>query len=149
MSNDLITTEWYTELIDECKAILSEAHFAVQTEMLKGKWEIGKRIVQDELQFERAGYGEKVVEVLSRELEVSPQTLWKCIQFYKRFNEDTFDPVINRIQIDGKTPSWYRVCKEILPVHIEHNTILECTHDNLICLKCRKRFSLREIQRTN
>lgn len=146
MTNDLITTEWYEELVEECKAILSEAHFAVQTELLKGKWEIGKRIVQDELQFERAGYGEKVVEVLSVALEVSPQTLWKCIQFYKRFSEPEFNTVIDKIQIDGKTPSWFKVCQEILPVHIEHNTVLECEHDNLMCLKCRKRFTMRELK---
>ena len=146
MTNDLITTEWYEELVEECKAILSEAHFAVQTELLKGKWEIGKRIVQDELQFERAGYGEKVVEMLSVALEVSPQTLWKCIQFYKRFSEETFEPVIGKIQIDGKTPSWFRVCQEILPVHIKSKVELECEHENLLCLKCRKRFSMRELK---
>jgi len=145
MSKELTTNEWYEELVSECKAILSEAHFSVQLELLKGKWEIGKRIVQDELQFERAGYGSKVVEVLSTALEVSPQTLWKCIQFYKRFSEPAFDTVIQKIQIDGKTPSWYKVCQEILPARVGGKIELECDHSSLICLKCRKRFSMREL----
>lgn len=145
IKKDLYDQEFYIELVSECKAILSEAHFAVQAELLKGKWEIGRRIVQDELEFQRAGYGEKVVEILSVALEISPQTLWKCIQFYKRFSEKEFDTVIQKIQIDGKTPSWYKVCREVLPVHIKHNIALECEHDNLICLKCRKRFTMREL----
>lgn len=137
---DLIKSDWYDELIEDCRAIIAEAHFSVQTELLKGKWEIGKRIMQDELQLERAGYGEQVVEALSGPLEVSPQTLWKCIQFYKKFKFEDFSEVMPKIEIDGKTPSWYRVCREVLPEHKQNNDLSECKHEQLMCLKCRKHF---------
>ncbi|MCX6806893.1 MAG: DUF1016 N-terminal domain-containing protein [Candidatus Berkelbacteria bacterium] len=131
-------------MIEELKAILSEAHFSASIEVIKGKWELGRRIEEETKNFQRAGYGKKIVEVLSTALDMSDQTLWKCIQFYKKFPEKKFESVVGRLG-DGKTPSWHKICLDILPSHREAITSSQCHHNNLLCLNCRKRFKKGEI----
>ena len=140
----LQNSDWYTELIEECKAILSEGHFAANLEILKTKWELGRRVEEEQKNFSRAGYGRKVIEILAKELDIADSSLWKCIQFYKKFPEKKFDNVICQLG-DGKTPSWHKVCLEILPAHKEQEENQRCAHNNLLCLKCRKRFKRGEI----
>ena len=146
IDKSFFNSDEFTYLIEECKAILAEGRFVLNVETLKTKWELGKRINENELDFQRAGYGDKVVEVLSVALDVSPQTLWKCMQFNKKFNELQFDTVLQKIEIEGKAPSWHKVCREILPVHKENNVMAECEHENMMCLKCRKRFTNKNVK---
>ena len=144
MNRSLITSEWYENFIEELKSILSESRFSVQLDILRGKWELGRRITEEELSFKKVGYGDKIVETIAKELDISDSQIWRCIQFYKKFPQPAFDGVVEHLG-EGKTPTWFKVCSEILPAHTEHNTNVNCTHENLMCLKCRKRFKKGEI----
>ena len=144
MTKELKINDWFVELIGELKAILSEAHFSVSVELIKGKWLLGQRIEEEEKNFQRSGYGKKIVETLAKELDMSEQNLWKCIQFYKKFPQKQFESVVGLLG-EGKTPSWHKICLEILPSHRGALNAPQCVHNNLLCLKCRKRFKKGEI----
>ena len=67
------TTSSFSEILNEIKQIVKKARYAsymaVNHEMLKSYFEIGKRIVEEEQKGQkRAGYGEKLLERLSKEL---------------------------------------------------------------------------------
>lgn len=144
--------EWYQNLIEECRAVIVETKFNSAVEILKGKWELGKRILEEELNFKRAGYGEKIIESVSRDLGISAVHLWKCIQFYKKFTTDTFEKVLDQLP-EGKAISWYKVYTLYLPKHKqEEKKELEielkqktCNHSKLKCVACGKEFDFPEL----
>lgn len=138
---ELVKQDWYEELLGECRAILSESRFVVSMEVLKGKWELGRTVATGE----RAEYGKKIVEQLAKDLDISGQTLWKCIQFYKKFPLGDFQEVLPKLETGTKTPTWHLVCQHILPKQKEGEVSEECQHSNLLCLKCRKKFNKNEL----
>lgn len=73
MDKKEVTRNDYSLILKEIKSIISKARYtaftAINTEMLKAYFEIGKKIVEEEQQGEkRAGYGENLIESLSAEL---------------------------------------------------------------------------------
>jgi hypothetical protein len=144
--------EWYQELCEECRAIIVETRFNSAVELLRGKWELGKRVTEEELNFQRAGYGEKIVEILAKDLGMSAVHLWKCIQFYKKFPKERFEDVISELP-EGKSISWYKVYTQYLPKHkeeIEEEKETEelqqnCSHRILRCVQCKKEFNFEEL----
>lgn len=72
MNNKIVNYE-FIAIIQEIKLIINKARYnvfnAVNTEMLKAYFEIGRKIVEEEQKGERrAGYGEKLIDTLSKEL---------------------------------------------------------------------------------
>ncbi|MCK4359343.1 MAG: hypothetical protein KAW92_11505 [Candidatus Cloacimonetes bacterium] len=53
--------------------------------LVKTKHEIGKRINEDELKFKKPKYGNKRVENLAKDLDISRADLYYCIQFAKKY----------------------------------------------------------------
>lgn len=73
MAKKLIVKSDYSSILREIKSIISKARYhaftAINTEMLKAYFEIGRKIVNEEQKGEkRAGYGEQLIEHLSKEL---------------------------------------------------------------------------------
>ena len=65
-TNDILGKNEYTTIIKEIKSIISKARYntfnAVNAEMLKAYYEIGRKIVEEEQKGEkRAEYGEKLI----------------------------------------------------------------------------------------
>ena len=96
MENDIIVRdesglsnqEFYQALLEDCQAIVVERGFRARMEAIEGKWELGKRIYEENEQMDRQKiYGDKIVENLSRDLGISNSNLFSCIQFYKQFQE--------------------------------------------------------------
>ncbi|MBU0568920.1 DUF1016 family protein [bacterium] len=80
--------EGYSQLLEEVKSILQKglirAYKAVDNVRVQTYWQVGERIVREELKHrERAGYGKRVVERLSPDVGFSPAELWRMVQFYK------------------------------------------------------------------
>ena len=81
MANNLIKiNDWYSELINDLRKL--EFIGIVLT-----KWNIGKRIIQDELKFNKPEYGSKRIENLAKDLNVGKTDLYQCIQFAELFPE--------------------------------------------------------------
>lgn len=107
--------------------------------------------MEEELNFQRAGYGEKIIERISQDLEVSSSGLWKCVQFFKKFQLDDFEKVVGKLP-GGKDVSWYKVCQDVLPEPRKEDEAQvkkekECSHRILFCKDCGKEFSLDDLKK--
>lgn len=114
---DLITlkdSDWYKGLLEELEAILTTRMVNSRLEVITGKWEIGKAIIENYSNFERFGYGEKAVDIISHDLRMSSSDIYKCIQFYKKYPAETIEEVIMKLP-EGNNISWYKICQEYLP----------------------------------
>lgn len=85
---------FYSEIGELLKQSRNSAYKAVNTLMVKTYWQIGKRIVEQELQGKsKANYGDYLITNLSRHLTdtfgkgFSEANLWNMRQFYQTFPE--------------------------------------------------------------
>lgn len=74
-----LETNWYYELLEDLKKL----EF---TGIVLTKWNIGKRIAEDELKLGKAEYGSKRIENIAKDVKGSASDLWGCVRFYKKFN---------------------------------------------------------------
>jgi len=71
--------QWYSKLILDLKKIQFET-------IVKGKWLIGKRIIEDETKTE---YGEETIKNIARDMGTNERELWLCIQFARKCDDVT------------------------------------------------------------
>ena len=76
--NELATSQWYQNLVDECKDILVELGTNIRLDYLKMWHTVGKRILEDESNFTAGGY---TVDGLSQELATSLNVSQRSIQY--------------------------------------------------------------------
>jgi hypothetical protein len=146
--NSLRNLDWYIQLVDEAKAIAVQTRFESNVRLLEGKWLLGRRIYEDEMNAKRAGYGDNLVEMLSRDLGTSTQGLWKCIQFYKKYPKANFENVVSDLS-GVKRLTWFEICKSVLPSSKKNKDIkfeMSCQHEVFKCVKCKKEFDLATIK---
>jgi hypothetical protein len=106
---DLNNTEWFEQLLEECKAITTEYGFTSRWSRIEGYHELGKRIIEENENFTRSDiYGEQIVSKVSKALGISDRTLQYAIQFAQKF------PDLQTLKI-GKDYTWTRVIRELLP----------------------------------
>jgi len=96
--NELVNTTWYQKLLEDIKKL-------EYTGIVLTKWNIGKRIVEDEEKFGEAEYGSKRIENIAKDLKMSKRDLYYCIQFYKKCNDVA--------QLPDK--SWHYIANTYLP----------------------------------
>ena len=141
--------EWYENFVEEARAIIVETATNSRIEVIKGKWLLGKLVTEKENLFERAGYGDKVIETSARDIGMSASHLWKCVQFYKKFQFNEFDRVERELP-EGKNISWFKLYTQYLPESTEETGRRKlqeeeqesCHHENILirCKKCKKVF---------
>ena len=107
MTDIQILDPWYTSLIDDCKAIVTEAVHLSRWELIVGYHTLGKRIVTDkEYQRKSKGNG-KCLQGLAEDINQSERTVYYAVQFYTKFpnpDEWPFD----------KNMSWTKIT-QLLP----------------------------------
>ena len=112
--NTLKNQDWYQYLIEECKAIITETRFNANVELIRGKWEMGRRIYQEHDRMERSSvYGKEIVQSIANDLGVSGTTIWQSIQFYKEYAYDSFDELMDSEPF-GKSITWSEITKQHL-----------------------------------
>ena len=80
----------YNGILQDIKSILEKAKYraykAVDNLRVQTYWQVGERIVREELQHkERADYGESVIKHLARDLGISERNLHNSVKFYKAY----------------------------------------------------------------
>lgn len=80
----------YDVLLGEIRALLhvarARAYQAVDNIKVQSYWQVGERIVRSELEHkERADYGNRVVDLLARDLGLSRSTLFRIVRFYRTY----------------------------------------------------------------
>ena len=100
---EIIETQpkWYNDLIFDLKKLAFEG-------IVKTKHSIGKRILNDELKFEKPEYGSKRIANLAIDLNVDTRDIYRCIQFARKY------PKIPESVTRDKIP-WRTIVNEMLP----------------------------------
>ena len=98
---------WYQKLLSDLKHLAFEG-------IVKTKWLIGKRIIEDELKFGKPEYGSKRIENLAKDLDGNVRDLWCCIQFAKKCDNIT--------QLENKT--WMDITHNYLPEHRQEKPLV-------------------------
>ncbi len=108
--SNLQQQEWYSLLVDECKAIITEAEFTSRWAYVEGYHELGKRILQEHDNFERSKiYGKEITQRVAESLGRSQRTVEQSIQFVKKY------PTLELLP-EGKNTSWHDICNKYLPI---------------------------------
>ena len=102
--NELITN-WYQVLIDDLQVL--EYSGIVAT-----KYAIGKRILNDFDKFGKPEYGEKRIENIAKDCNVSVGEIKRCVQFARRYDELEKAHGVSRL-------SWHEIANKYLPMHKE------------------------------
>jgi len=98
-----IESNWYQQLIDDLRLLNFEG-------IVRTKHAIGKRILKDELKFERAEYGKKTIVNLAEDLGIDFGDIYRCIKFaIGRFDQNL---------------SWEHIKRKLLPekTHVSQST---------------------------
>ena len=98
MSKEIMnTTKELSSLYNNVASLIEttkeKVYHSINTELVVLYWNIGKTIKEDIIKVERAGYGEKVVEGLAKELSekygkgYSKRNLFRMVKFYEAFTD--------------------------------------------------------------
>jgi N6-adenosine-specific RNA methylase IME4 len=106
---ELQTQEWYSLLVEECKAIVVEAEFTSRWALVEGYHLLGERILKDNDNFERSNiYGKEIVQRVANSIGKSGRTVYLSIQFVKKYPDLQLLP-------EGKDTSWHQIVNKYLP----------------------------------
>lgn len=78
-----LTLNWYQQLVADCQQFIQEA----KEQIVYKHWQMGKRILEDELKFEKPEYGSQSIANLADDLNLSKTTIYYQLQFAKRYPE--------------------------------------------------------------
>ncbi len=89
-SNIIKSDESYRGLLNELQSILEKgqnrAYKAVDNIKVQTYWQIGERIVREEIRNkERAEYGKQLVNSISDDIGINKRELYRIIRFYKQY----------------------------------------------------------------
>ncbi len=89
-NNNNLDTTAYNQILGDIRSILqkgvSKAYKAVDNLKVQTYWQIGERIVRDELEHKgRADYGKQIIEKLAIDLEFSRATMFSIVAFYRTY----------------------------------------------------------------
>ncbi len=103
-----IAEPWYSDLIEELKALITETEFTHRWTLIEGRHQLGVRILQENDNFERAKiYGQGILQHLAKSLGKSERTLAYTVKFAKLY------PDLNLLP-EGKTVSWNHIINKYL-----------------------------------
>lgn len=106
-NSNLQNQEWYELLVEECKAIITEATFTSRWALVEGYWLLGKRI-REEYKTRKELYGKKIAQGLAESIGVSERTINYACAAYDKY------PDIDKLP-EGKNISWNKLITKYLP----------------------------------
>jgi len=104
--------EWYDLLVEDCKAIVTEAVFTSRWALVQGYWELGQRIREDENFKKYAKGNESSLTDLSKNIGVGHRDVYRAVQLHEKY------PNINDIP-EGKNITWNKLVTKYLPAQKE------------------------------
>lgn len=140
--NEIVKCKWYSVLVDDCQTIMTEAVFISRWALVEGYHNLGKRILEEHDNFERAKiYGEGIVRGLALSLGMSSRILWYSIQFVQKY------PDLSEVP-EGKNITWNKIItKYLTTTHTDQPTqdyTVKCPQCGLEyeCPKCGRKYKL-------
>ena len=126
--------KWYSVLVEDCHDIITEAVYWHHWVLVEGYHNLGKRILEDYDNFERAKiYGEKIVQGLAESLGMSSRILWYAVQFVQKY------PDLSKVP-EGKNITWNKIITKYLP-ETKTGTV-EMRESWIKCPNCGHKFTM-------
>ncbi|MDI6788328.1 MAG: MT-A70 family methyltransferase [Planctomycetota bacterium] len=110
---ELVKADWYKQLVDDCKTIITESVFTSRWALVKGYHQLGERIREDNNVKEYAKGSKTFVQDLARNLNISDRTLYYSLQLYDKY------PKLDKLP-EGKNISWNKLITKHLPAPKEN-----------------------------
>lgn len=101
-------SDWYQSLVDDCKAIVTEAVFTSRWALVEGYHMLGERIITEKNLDRKEIYGKKILTGLSESTGINERDLYRAIQFYEKY------PNLRDVP-EGKNISWNKLITKYLP----------------------------------
>lgn len=108
LANNPEVQEWYRALVEDCKAIITEAVFISRWARVEGYHQLGERIATENNLNREEIYGKKILQGLAKSLNTSERTLYYAIQFFEKY------PQLDEVP-EGKNISWNKIVTQYLP----------------------------------
>lgn len=106
--------EAWEHLVGDCRAIIVERGINARMEVIRGKWEVGKRIAED-AGYKKFGKGSgKFVQSLADAVGCSESNVYMCVQFYEKFPAGGDAGRLFDELPDGKDVSWHKIAQKYL-----------------------------------
>ena len=139
MNKEIIKKEdWYDKLLNDCRSIMMKTAFNSQWALIEGYWQLGKRISDENNNFDREKiYGEKIVSRVSESLGKSERTINRAIQFAWKY------PVLDKTSF-GKNVSWHKIVNDYLPEKTHEEDLEICCHEWETVIRCAKCHQIKE-----
>ena len=127
---------WYTNLVEDCRAIITETVFTSRWSLVEGYHNLGKRILEENENFKRRKiYGKEIVAGLTQSLGKSGSTIWRAVQFAEKY------PDIQTLP-EGKNISWNKIVTKYLPAELKEKPVILT-----ICPSCGHQFKQSEAEK--
>jgi len=113
---ELSSQEWFSELLVECKAILTEFGFISNLNRVRMYHELGKRVVEEHSNFERSEiYGQHITKKVSQALGLGERTVQYAVAFAIKYPKIDWESGELGGLPHGKAITWTKVVRELLP----------------------------------
>lgn len=119
---NLANQEWYANLVEECKATITEAVFTSRYALVEGYWQVGK-LIREVYKTRKELYGKKIAQDLAESIGISERTINYACAAYEKYPDIGSMP-------EGKNISWNKLITKYLPEftddekkHLEHKQI--------------------------
>jgi hypothetical protein len=109
-----ITDERYGALLTDLQDIVKMTVRICRDEVIKSKWEVGNRIVQE---FEDKGNTQYrgIIKRLSEDLKVSESELYRCVEFREKCTTEAALEEFVKVSPEGENLSWNKIKDNYLP----------------------------------
>ncbi|MHA1225106.1 MAG: hypothetical protein ACTSR2_01080 [Candidatus Hodarchaeales archaeon] len=140
-TNEIVNyNEKYVFLLEDLRSIIVESVWISRIELIKGKWLIGQRIVNDPSYEKIQGQKNKrsFIQKIARDLGRSQSDIYACVRFYEKYQFNDFSNVLEKLP-EGKNISWYKLVNKYLPDTRRERTK---TEKKIKCPNCGYIFTL-------
>jgi hypothetical protein len=100
-------------MVEECESIIVEFVFNSKWSLIEGYHSLGKRILEEKKNFEKAGIKD-VASRVATSMGRNVRTIERAVQFAEKY------PDLDKLP-GGKAISWHYVCNELLPEGKSHH----------------------------
>ena len=109
MKDLMMTEDWYKSLVDDCRAIITEAVFSSNWSLVEGYHEVGERINIDITRLKKQGGSDlsETLSALSKLIGLGERTLYRCVQFYEKY------PKLDKVP-EGRAITWNKLINNYL-----------------------------------
>lgn len=130
--------EWYDNLVEECKAVITETIYVSRQALIEGKHQVGELICTNSNFKKMQGSRKANLQQLFEDIGIGKTDGYACVAFYEKF--PNLSSGLEKFK-EQKNISWSKIVNNYLPLKKEEEHE-DCEHKNIIkiCNDCKARI---------